>query len=369
MKKALICFLLSLAFAVSLAQTAFSNHLLNGDIKMKEHFYEMALLYYQKAISVATSPDEVAEAEHRIQQCRIAMTPVQSDEVVASSNPGILFSDQYLETGDYIDQSTREIKQVSDETAYPLSLYKIEVRRDALVIISHEDQQTSQPREDVPAGTILPLVEETDNYRHFSSEKDGENFIVFKRVRGNSYGQYRFIYRELNGEYYVLYPMAYVKNRINNASEETSKNSRKEKADQEVNKADSVKVYPIVFTESWFLNLTGEGERIGDSRTAPLRARDVCWLMFRIRYSCPDSFMEPLRFDLKVMDSSGKLIVCSGQTTNGYSSSKVLETIPGGGIFNIAIGKDEPGSFHKGKYTLSLWCENVEYYSAVIELE
>ena len=315
MKKALICFLLSLAFAVSLAQTAFSNHLLNGDIKMKEHFYEMALLYYQKAISVATSPDEVAEAEHRIQQCRIAMTPVQSDEVVASSNPGILFSDQYLETGDYIDQSTREIN------------------------------------------------------RHFSSEKDGENFIVFKRVRGNSYGQYRFIYRELNGEYYVLYPMAYVKNRINNASEETSKNSRKEKADQEVNKADSVKVYPIVFTESWFLNLTGEGERIGDSRTAPLRARDVCWLMFRIRYSCPDSFMEPLRFDLKVMDSSGKLIVCSGQTTNGYSSSKVLETIPGGGIFNIAIGKDEPGSFHKGKYTLSLWCENVEYYSAVIELE
>lgn len=371
MKKAIFCFLLLLIGFVSLAQTAYSNYLLNGDIKMKEHFYEMALSYYRKALSEASSPEEVTVAEQKIRDCNRMMASVKEHEMITSSNTKLLFSDQYLETGDFVDEDTKEIRQISDEEDYPLSLYRIEVYRDALVIVSHEDEQTSTERKDIPAGTVLPLVEETSNYRRFSSGEDGENFIVFKKVRGNSYGQYRLIFREQDEQYYVLYPMAYVKKRMNIPLAEKSQSTEKGgKEKQGENQVEPIITHPITFTESWVLNLDGNGELIGDSRIVPLHAREVCWLMFRLRYSCPDSFKESLRFDFKLTDSSGNLILCSGQGAQAeYSSSKVLDSIPGGGIFNIALGEDKPGSFQKGKYTLSLWCDKVKYYSVVIVLE
>ena len=298
----------------------------------------------------------------------------------SSKSKKLLFSDQYLETGDIYDESIKGTKSSPDEEDYPLSLYHIEVYRDALVIISHADPSTSQEVDAVPAGTVLPLVEETNKYRRFASDKDGENFIVFKEIHGNAYGRYRIIYREQNGQYYVLYPMALVKKMMNpSQAEKASAAAKKEKTENKTEKAraaekesqpDTVKVLPIHFTENWILNFDENGERIGDSRTAPIKAREAQWLMFRFRYTCPYSYKEILRFDFKLVDPSGNLTVFPGKgTRSGYSASETLDTIPGGGIFNITVGADTPGSFQKGRYKLSLYNDNVEYYTVFIELE
>ena len=376
MKKALFSFLLLLVCATVFAQSSFNTDLLNGDVKMKELFYETALSYYKKARAEATTPAEAALAEQRIKECERAMMPVETTPSPRSSRPRLLFSDQYLETGDIYDEKTQNVKSSPGEEEYPLSLYHIEVYREALVIIRHEDPMTSQEIESLPAGTVLPLVEETDKYRLFSSGKEGESFFVFKEIHGNSYGRYRIIYREQNHQYFVLYPMALVKKRMSESpsasNKESAKGSAKEKKSDPEPKSqpDTVKVHPISFTDSWMLNFDENGERIGDSRTAPLNAREVRWLMFRFRYTCPYSFAENIRFDFKLIDPSGNLVDFPGKgTKTGYSASEVLKTIPGGGIFNLVLGSDTPGLYQKGRYKLSVWSDNVEYFAVTVELE
>lgn len=379
MKKALFSFFLVLVCSASFAQSLFNTHLLNGDIKMQESFYEMALSYYKMAKAAASTPAEAAQADQKIRACERAMMPVAEPAPAASSKRKLLFSDQYLETGDIYDEAKQDVKPSPDETDYPLSLYHLEVYRDALVILSHEDPETSREVESVPAGTVLPLVEETQKYRRYASDKEGENFVVFKEIRGNSYGRYRIIYREQNHQYYVLYPMALVKKRMNEGQSSSAvgapakakkENTEQSRAAKEESRPDSVKVHPITFTDNWLLNMDENGERIGDSRTEPLKAREICWLMFRFRYSCPYSFNETIQFDFKLIDPLGNLVVFPGKgTKTGYTASQVLETIPGGGIFNIVLGADTPGAFQKGRYKLSLWNDNVEYYAVVIELE
>ncbi len=382
MKKVLFSLLLFLVCAAAYAQSPFNTHLLNGDVKMKELFYEMALSYYKKAKSEATSPAEVAIAEQRIRDCERAMMPVEASPSSGSSKSKMLFSDQYLETGDIYDETKQDIKPSPDEEDYPLSLYHIEVYPEALVIVRHEDPTSSRIIEALPAGTVLPLVEETDNYRRYASGTEGENFIVLKEIQGNSYGQYRIIYREQNHQYYVLYPMALVKKSMNESQSSSGKASAKGKKSSKEQKTektptettdshpDTVKVLSITFTDNWMLNFDEDGERIGDSRTAPLKAKEICWLMFRFRYTCPYSYKENIRFDFKLIDPSGNLVVFPGRgTKTGYTASELLETIPGGGIFNLVLGADKPGSFHKGQYKLSLWNGNVECFAVIIELE
>lgn len=364
MKNTIFCFLLSLVCSVCFAQSSFSLYLMNGDVKMKESFYDMALSYYRKALSEATTPEDVSTAEQRIRECKRAMTP--PGETRSTSKTKRIFTDQYLETGEIYDKLSDEGPSSSKEEDYPLSLYQIEVFRNSLIIVSHVDQEDLQELDDLPAGTVLPLVEETESYRRFSSGKEGEHFIVLKEVMSNSYGRYRIIFREQNNQFYILYPTALIKSMINTTGTGESEARPTEENASEV----SGEVYPVRFTDAWVLNLDEEGERIGDSRTAPLRAKDIYRLMIRFRYSCPDSFKDKLRFDFKLLDPSGALVLFSGRgTKTGYSATEELETIPGGGIFNIVVKAGSPGSFRKGTYTLSLWCNNIEYYSVVIELE
>ena len=92
-------------------------------------------------------------------------------------------------------------------------------------------------------------------------------------------------------------------------------------------------------------------------------------MTLRMRYYCPENFENSVRFDIKVVDPSGNLVIVPGKgTTQGFTTYFVLETIPGGGIFTVAIGDDNPGFFVSGKYSIGLWNGGINYYSTVIEL-
>lgn len=370
MKKVLFCFLLILSCAVSIAQTSYKQNLLNGDVKMQEHLYDMALTYYQKAKAEASTPAEASAVEQRIRACERAMAPVEEEEpVVVSSKSKKLFSDQYLETGDIYDASIKNLTPSLNESDYPLSLYQIDVYRDKLVIVSHADSKTHEEVESLPAGTILPLVEETAEYRHYASGEDGESLVVFKKTRVNAFGRYRMIFREQDGQYFILFPMALVKKQMTTAPAKKAKEEAEPKKEEPA-QAESAPILPITFTDHWILHFDEHGERIGDSRTAPIKARDAQWLMFRFRYTCPYSFKEAHRFDMKLVDPSGEPVVFDGKgAKTGYSASELLETIPGGGIFNIVVGSDTPGSFTKGEYRLSLYHGNNEYITVTFVLE
>lgn len=333
---------------------------------MKEHFYEMALSYYNKALSTASTADEAAKAEQKIRECKRAMMPPEEDRVVKSAKNKLLYSDQFLETGEIYDDISEQIVPYPDEDEYPLSVYRIEVYQNALLIISHEDEASSQEMDALPAGTLIPLEYETDTYRYYSSGNEGENFLIFKKNKGPVPGQNPNIFRVQDERYYVLFPSATVKQKMSKSQSRESEKAEKIESDP----PQPVEKQPVVFTDNWQLNLDKEGEQIGDSRKENLKAREVCWLLFRFRYTCPETFTESLCFDFKLLDPSGKLLIFPGEgTKTGYSSSSVLNAVAGGGIFNIGVGRDKPGYFEKGKYTLSLWCDNLEYYSVVIELD
>ena len=262
MKKVLFCLLLILVCAVSLAQTSYKQNLLNGDIKMQEHFYEMALSYYQKAKEEASTPAEASTAEQRIRECERALNPAPEETVIVSSRSAKskkLFTDQYLETGDIYDASIQDRTPSLDESDYPLSLYHIEVYRDMLVILRHADFRTSEEVEELPSGTVLPLVKETAEYRQYASGEDGESFFVFKKPHVNSFGKFRMIYRQLDDKLYILYPMALVKKQM--AAPPAAK-EKEETQPKKEEKAEAAPILPITFTDHWILHFDEHGERI-----------------------------------------------------------------------------------------------------------
>lgn len=367
MKKIVTTLVFVLFCTLCLAQSQFKSYLINGDVKMKEQFYEMAISYYNKAKSVATTEEELALAEKRIAECYNLLNPKEEEQETLKPKSKILFTDQYLESGDLYSMSKKEV--IPSEEGSEMTLYKLEVHPDCLVVVSHTDDESEMPIDFIPSGTVIPLAAENSEYRRFSSDKAGEEFIVYKKVLKNEFGNYHVVLRKESGNYLKLYSTAELRQLINEIQNPPSESVSKDKTQTQTQTDKPVKILPITFTEGWYLNLDEDGFRLADSRSEQIWAKDVRWLTIRLRYTCPDNYDNPARFDVKIIDPKGKLMGIPGKgVEKGFSTYEMLETIPAGGIFNIAIGSDNPGSFISGKYIISIWYDNVQYYSLIVEL-
>ena len=345
---------------------------------MKEHFYDMALSYYNKAKSVATSGTELALAQQKIDECLRLLNPDSADSGSAPSNQKtkstskILFTDQYLETGDRYSFEKQET--ISTDEDAEISLYKIEVHADCLVILSHEDTETEQELENVPAGLVIPLVSETKDVRRYASGKDGEQFIVYKKARNNQYGRYHVILRKEDSRYLKLYATAEFRQMMKDVQDKKSdqENQKRESKKQQTRTEQQSPRLPIEFTEHWFLNLDADQNRLGDSRKGgnEMRANNICWLTLRARYTCPKGYERSIRVDIKVTSPSGKVLIIPREgASKGYSTYAVLDTISEGGIFNFAFGADDPGFFIPGRYIVELWIGGNLYRSCAVDLK
>ena len=384
MKHFFISIVCALICAVSFAQSSFNTNIMNGDIKMREHFYEMALTYYKNARSVAANGEETAIADRKIADCVRVIDELKEAQQVKATKSKILFSDQYLESGDVyvgsIESYDRSAVKDSDEAA-PLSLYIMDVYNDHIRILSHEDSDTATELEDIPAGSIIKLTKETSKYRRYTSEDGSEDFIIYKNYSSNEFGRYHIALRKDGDRYLRLYSWAEIHQIMKESGMESGAKMIKEEGrsfeTDSMNNggADSPKlasreILPISFVDSWALNLDSNNKRLGDTRSEPLVASDVRWLTLRLKYTCPDDYDNHVRFDIRVETPSCKVMKINGKgVSKGFSTYEILETIPGGGIFSIALGSDEPGTFESGRYVIGLWHDDVQYYSLVIVLQ
>ena len=373
--KVCTCLLVFLC-SICLAQTPFNSYIMNGDVKMKEQFFEMALSYYNKAKAVASTGAESALAEEKIAECVRRMTPPEPKEesdtegTLARPKSKILFTDQYLETGDRYSFEKKAVVY-SDEDA-EISLYKLEVHPDCIVILSHEDQETAQELEQLPAGLIIPLRSETNEVRRYGSEKDEAQFIVNKKASKNDFGRYHVVLRKEGNHYLKLYSAAEFRQILQDRQEKPKVAAGQVGEKIEPKAERPVESFPVTFTESWFLNLDADGTRLGDSRRndTELKANDIRWLMLRARYNCPLGYNHSVRIDIKITKPDGKLLTIPGEGVfKGFSTYTVLETLSGGGIFNFAFGADNPGFFTPGRYSVDLWIGGSCNYSCEVDLK
>ena len=347
--------LLSICIA-SAAQSSFKYYLMSGDVKMEEHFYEMALDYYCKARECASTNEQAELAKLREDACKKAIAREKESSVKKTTNRRLL-SDQYLETGDLYSIETGEI--IPSETEDEFYLYYIEVYQDYMIVARHinEDNQ-----EEYQTTRKLPRVDENADLIRYASGEEGEDFIVIKKKISNNYGKFQNILRIENDHAFILYASPLVKELFS---------SEKQEENNAAPKPSEPSVLPITFSESWVLNLDGDGIRLGDSRSNDvLYAKDICWLTARFRYKCPSNYDSIIRFDVKLISPDGHLITIDGRgRKKDYSTTAVLETIPGGGILSISIGNDLPGFFKKGKYVLSIWYNDIQYTSMIVDLQ
>lgn len=370
MRKILVCLVLCLTAAVCYAQSTFETNIFNGDVKMTEHFYDMALNYYHKALQAASTGEEKRIAEEKIATCRLAIDPPVEVTAPTAKAPKVLYSDQFLETGDFLLEYD-EVMPGEDDYCY--SMFRLEIFRDHINIQEHIDEDGN----DYLTDCVLPFVEEDDSYRYYVSEEAEAIFVISKHMKTNSYGKYYEVYRLSGGKMLILYSTpqlkAIAKKNYSGKSASFSSlvekimNNHEEEPEETVQR--EREELPISFNEYWYLNLGADQVSLGDSRSENLEANGICWLTVRFRYSCPSNYKAAKRFDVKIFDPTGKLLVISGDDVKkGYSTSEVLEAIPGGGIFSVSFGSDTPGSFIKGKYIVELWYDGLQYQAAVINL-
>lgn len=385
MKRFLITTLSVLICSLCFAQSLFSSYVLNGDVKMREKFYEMALSFYNRALESAANDSERSLAEQKIAECnRILNPPKEKTPKTSSAVSRALFSDQYLETGDVYSFEKDEVIYADDDDS-TLSLYMLEVRSDCVIILSHSDGETDQQLDYLPAGTVIPLKTETSILRRYASDVDGEEFIVYKKASKNEYGQFYVVLRKEKNRYYRLYSSVEFRTIMKSLNEANSTDIENKSGDEindenGANNAEtsfsesftdttSEKPLPIHFSDFWAFNVDGNGTQTGDSRYSALNSADVQRLCVCIRYSCPEGYNESVRFDVKAVDPDGVVMDCNRSgSAPGYSSFEMLETDSGGGVFNVYIEPYDAAGFIPGKYFIGIWNDGVHYYSAVIEL-
>lgn len=367
MHKILTTIALSLLCTIAIAQNTFSNYILNGDVKMAEEMYSMALQYYYKARSIATAK-ELPVVEARIRKCNEAIevknNPQKGATKASASSAKLLFSDQYLEPGDII---ARDGTLVPSESDSDMSFITIEVYTNRIVVLNHVDYDTEEELSDLPKGTVLTLEKETKEYRQYVSQDRKERFMISKEISSNRFGRYRQARHLVGDTCYVLFSSSELKQILEDSDKETDSPEEETDSPEEVQRASC----PVVFTKSWVLNMDENGERFGDDRSEPILAKDVLYLVFRMRYDCPEDLEEDIVFDMKVYEPDGTLIVLGeeGKIKKGYSSQESLTTLPGGGIMNFSFGSNEKGNFSKGKYTVEVWYNGERCYSASTTLK
>ena len=366
MRKFIIAILVSLLYLTAAAQSTFDNNILQGDVKMKEQLYEMALNYYKKAEASATTAKETILVRQKISACTAAIDASKpkpekkqqpSRQTASSTSSNILFSDQYLETGDLIDSLGNLVESDADAV---MSLYTFDVYRDRLVVRNHSNWETSDEMTAIPSGSVLKLAEETSEYRRYSSAVTDDSFVIFKAVQSNESGKFRTAFHISGDARYILLSSAEVKDCLEESDDEPLNESGTE----------SPASLPIKFTEHWCLNVDEDNVRLGDTRSEPIRARDACFLVLRVKYSCPDDYVQTVAFDVRITDPDGNIIKLEDtEAKKGYTMVETLETNPGGGIFNVIFGSTQPGDFEKGKYTYEIGNGGQLYYKAVIILQ
>ena len=321
MKKLVTTLVFALFCTLCIAQSQFKSYLINGDVKMREQFYEMAISYYNKAKAVAKTGDEIALAEKRIAECYGILNPKEDETETAKHKSKILFTDQYLESGDLYSISKKEV--IPTEEGAEMTFYKLEVHHDCLIVVSHTDEEAETQIDVIPSGTVIPLVSENSEYRRYSSGKAGEEFIVYKKVLKNEFGNYHIVLRKESDNYLKLYSTAELRQLINDIQDKPNEPKSQEKTQIVTEK--QVKIIPITFTEGWYLNLDEDGFRLADSRSEQIWAKDVRWLTIRLRYTCPDNYENPARFDVKIIDPQGKVMSIPGKgVEKGYSTYEML---------------------------------------------
>lgn len=225
----------------------------------------------------------------------------------------------------------------------------------------------------------------------YRSEDGKLDFVIYKKADKNQYGTYHEAYRIEDDKYFLLSPTARIRaikeeetRRFESESSSRDNSGQKAYADEqkqsepnltepEAKSEEKVQTkiprVAVSFTDNWFLNVDAFGRSIGDSRKDELMASEIVWLLLRLRYISEEQYERPIRFDIKVNDPKGNLIVLSENTISGYSAYRVVDIKKDGGIINIAFGKDVPGFFKPGRYTVSLWHNDEAYYYATIELK
>ena len=379
MRKLIVFLFFFILGTTCLAQKDFNSYILNGDVKMKEGFYEMAMNLYQKAKEAANNLDEIGVVNDRMNRCNEAMNP--QVEILAKAMERCLYRDQFLETGEVLSDDGFSAAQ----DGFPLTVYTIEIYNSYIVLVRHSDLETELDIRDIPSGTMLPVVEEDDEYKCYSSGKYGECFVISKKSHQTTFGLDKEVYHVVGDKWYLLYSSARLRDSISSQSKPeeiddiapaqvpapapTAETPGAGVSSSPASHSE-VEIIPVSFTESWALNVDSDGNRLGDSRSESLDAASLRWLLLRVRYSCPDDDAEDISYDIRIIDPSGKILIFSGSSVkDGFSMSQTLTTIPGGAILNIAFGQDEPGSFVCGKYIVEIWYKGTKCYSATIRLE
>ena len=356
-----LALLLTLSTCLAFAQQLPDE--MKGDVKMEEGMYEMALSYYNKAKNAATSSAQFASIEKKIAACqeKIKETEAaQQEEQIINTEK--LVSGRYEESGSEYLFQTNEVRPHIGQ--YQKSTYDLVVYKERLMILGHVDKKTGTEMDFIPAGTDLLQREDCALYYSYKSQDDSICFIVFKAVHKNAYGEYRVILRKEGERYLKLDSMPEVKLKAQQAI------AQRKRAEAEAKAKAEAEALPVIISDHWMLNIDADGKKLGDSRKGyVLYASELRWLALRLQYICPDDFEKILSFDIKIFGPNGKLMNISGsKPKKGYSTVESIKTVPGGGIFTVAIGGDKPGALKKGVYKFEIWHDGARYYIAEVEL-
>ncbi len=391
MKRILVCLTLTFCFGLCFSQSSFNSAIINGDVKMTERFYDMALSYYMVALEQSTTSEEALLAQNKITECKNKIEEIirknSSDAVLKEAK--VWFNDRYVETGEYKVGGSPDIYMIEGD--YSLVLFNLAVYDKCLVILSTSKTGSEVDNTHEWDEAVIPFYQETKKYMRYRSEDGKLDFVIYKKADKNQYGTYHEAYRIEDDKYFLLSPTARIRaikeeetRRFESESSSRDNSGQKAYADEqkqsepnltepEAKSEEKVQTkiprVAVSFTDNWFLNVDAFGRSIGDSRKDELMASEIVWLLLRLRYISEEQYERPIRFDIKVNDPKGNLIVLSENTISGYSAYRVVDIKKDGGIINIAFGKDVPGFFKPGRYTVSLWHNDEAYYYATIELK
>lgn len=236
--KRFLTFLFAICISVfSYAQSEYTRHMLQGNVKYNEGLYEEAISFYQRAITSADAPADISSAKEKIAQCKKKIaernaprprksqrqpnasqdkpaesstpqktpnTPAKVENPVSEPAPApapqtpkashvLVGTFEYAEPGIYFLEIGGEWK-IQDDVCSEPSFYTLKIYEDEIRVETHIDLEGAMSVV-CPSGTVIKLTDEDDNYRLYSSGKDEESFAVSKKPFETELGSYYHVYR------------------------------------------------------------------------------------------------------------------------------------------------------------------------------
>ena len=204
MKRILVCLTLTFCFGLCFSQSSFNSAIINGDVKMTERFYDMALSYYMVALEQSTTSEEALLAQNKITECKNKIEEIirknSSDAVLKEAK--VWFNDRYVETGEYKVGGSPDIYMIEGD--YSLVLFNLAVYDKCLVILSTSKTGSEVDNTHEWDEAVIPFYQETKKYMRYRSEDGKLDFVIYKKADKNQYGTYHEAYRIEDDKYFLL---------------------------------------------------------------------------------------------------------------------------------------------------------------------